>query len=148
MSERGAETMERLWGLFVAGSLAVFFTTVLLSPGIFPRWDEATQIVGGLGLGTALSAILYAVMQTISAAPQISFRIVRVADWPKLRWAIFAGGIYAGVALTTFGFQSYIRSSQCLGYRGCAVSLTKGAVWSAIWPVYWPVYLAGLRVER
>ena len=25
-------------------------------------------------------------------------------------WAIFAAGIYAGVALTTFGFQSYIRS--------------------------------------
>lgn len=58
-------------------------------------------------------------------------------------WAIFAAGIYAGVALTTFGFQSYIRSHQCSGYRACAVSLTKGAVWSAIWPVLWPVYLAG-----
>jgi len=32
-------------------------------------------------------------------------------------WAIFAAGIYVGVALTTFGFQSYIRSHQCSGYR-------------------------------
>ena len=45
----------------------------------------------------------------------------------------------------TFGFQSYIRSHQCSGYRACAVSLTKGAVWSAIWPVLWPVYLAVLE---
>ena len=58
-------------------------------------------------------------------------------------WAIFAAGIYTGVALTTFGFQSYVRSHQCSGYRACAVSLTKGAVWSAIWAVLWPVYLAG-----
>ena len=51
--------------------------------------------------------------------------------------------VYAGAALVTVGFQIYVRSEKCFGYRACAVSLAKGAVWSAIWPVLWPVYLAG-----
>jgi hypothetical protein len=61
------------------------------------------------------------------------------------RWAIFLVGMYAGAALVTFGFQTLVRLEQCTGVAPCAVSLTKGAVWSTIWPAYWPVYAAGKR---
>jgi hypothetical protein len=61
------------------------------------------------------------------------------------RWAIFVIGMYAGAALVTFGFQTYIRLDHCSGYSACAVSLAKGAVWSMIWPASWPVYTAGLQ---
>ena len=51
-----------------------------------------------------------------------------------LRWAM---GIYAGAALLTFGFLTWGRLDQCFGIAACAISLAKGAVWSAVWPIYW-----------
>jgi hypothetical protein len=64
---------------------------------------------------------------------------------PMPRWAVFVAGMYAGAALVTFGFQTYVRLDACSGYGACAVSLAKGAVWSTIWPASWPVYAAGLQ---
>jgi hypothetical protein len=61
------------------------------------------------------------------------------------RWAVFLVGMYAGAAVVTFGFQTYVRLEYCSGYRTCAVSLAKGAVWSTIWPASWLVYTAGLQ---
>jgi hypothetical protein len=61
------------------------------------------------------------------------------------RWAIFLVGAYVIVALVTLGFQTYVRWDACSGYKACAVSFAKGAVWSAIWPASWPVYLAGVK---
>jgi hypothetical protein len=69
------------------------------------------------------------------------------------RWAVFVVGMYAGAAVVTLGFQTYVRLDHCLrreamftsGYAGCAVSLAKGAVWSTIWPTSWLVYTAGLQ---
>jgi hypothetical protein len=58
------------------------------------------------------------------------------------RWVIFVVGMYAGAALVTLGFQTWVRLEQCSGIEPCAVSLAKGAVWSAIWPASWPVYAA------
>jgi hypothetical protein len=52
------------------------------------------------------------------------------------RWAIFIMGMYAGAALLTLGFQTYVRLEQCSGYTACTASAAKGVVWSAIWPVY------------
>ena len=57
---RYAEAMGRLWGSLVTCSVAVLFASVLLAPRIFPRWEEATQIVGGLVLGAVASVVLYA----------------------------------------------------------------------------------------
>jgi hypothetical protein len=59
------------------------------------------------------------------------------------RWAIFVVGMYAGAALLTLGFQTYVRLEQCSGYTACTASVAKGVVWSAIWPASWPVYAAG-----
>jgi hypothetical protein len=61
------------------------------------------------------------------------------------RWAVFLVGMYAGAAVVTFGFQTYVRLEYCSGYRTCVVSLAKGAVWSTIWPASWLVYTAGLQ---
>jgi hypothetical protein len=61
------------------------------------------------------------------------------------RWAIFALGMYAGAALLTLGFQTYVRLEQCSGYRACTISVVKGAVWSTIWPASWPVFVSGLK---
>src|SRR5690349_2978187 len=58
------------------------------------------------------------------------------------RWAILLG-MYAGAALLTLGFQTYVRLDQCSGSRACAISIAKGVVWSTVWPAYWPVYAAG-----
>jgi hypothetical protein len=49
---------------------------------------------------------------------------------PMPRWAIFIVGMYAGAAVVTLGFQTYVRLDHCSGYRACAVSLAKGAMWS------------------
>jgi hypothetical protein len=72
---------------------------------------------------------------------------VRPTKWlgAMPRWAIFLVLIYAIASLVTLGFQTYVRAGVCSGYRACAVSFTKGAVWSAIWPASWPVYVAGLK---
>jgi hypothetical protein len=59
------------------------------------------------------------------------------------RWAIFVVGIYSGAVLLTLGFQTWVRLDECFEIVWCAVSLSKGAVWSTIWPIYWPVYAAG-----
>jgi hypothetical protein len=45
------------------------------------------------------------------------------------RWAVFVVGMYAGAAVVTLGFQTYVRLDHCLrreamftsGYAGCAV---------------------------
>ena len=48
----------------------------------------------------------------------------------------FVLGIYAGVALATLGFQTWMRLDDYFsGPR--PVSLARGAVWSAIWPACW-----------
>jgi hypothetical protein len=60
-------------------------------------------------------------------------------------WAIFLLGMYAGAALVTLGFQTYVRSIECSGSADCGISLLKGAVWSTIWPVSWMVYVAGIK---
>jgi hypothetical protein len=67
-------------------------------------------------------------------------RLGQQARRSRLRWATFAVGIYAGAALLTFGFQTWVRLDQC-GTAPCAFSLAKGAVWSAIWPIYWLFWL-------
>jgi hypothetical protein len=75
---------------------------------------------------------------------------------PLPRWAIFLVGMYAGAAVVTFGFQTYIRLDYCLkrevvftsGYAACAVSLVKGAVWSTIWPASWAVYARWIATVR
>jgi hypothetical protein len=59
------------------------------------------------------------------------------------RWVIFVVGMYTGAGLVTLGFQTWVRLEQCSGIAPCAVSLVKGAAWSAIWPASWPVYVAG-----
>jgi hypothetical protein len=41
--------------------------------------------------------------------------------------------MYAGAALLTLGFQSYVRLDQCSGTMPCTISLARGAVWSTIW---------------
>jgi hypothetical protein len=64
---------------------------------------------------------------------------------PISRRAIFLLGMYAGAALLTLGYQTYIRLDQCFGYPTCAASVAKGVVWSAVWPAYWPVYAAGFK---
>jgi len=61
------------------------------------------------------------------------------------RWLIFIIGMYVGGGLVTLGFQTYVRLDQCSSTEECAISITKGAVWSIIWPASWPVYAAGLR---
>jgi hypothetical protein len=61
------------------------------------------------------------------------------------RQAVFLLGMYAGAALLTLGFQSYVRLEQCSGYTACTVSLAKGIVWSIAWPASWPVYAAGFK---
>jgi hypothetical protein len=48
---------------------------------------------------------------------------------------------YIVMALVTLGFQTYVRSIECYGYRPCALSLSKGVVWSAIWPASWTMYV-------
>jgi hypothetical protein len=127
--------MRRLFGWFVVGSTALLCASVIYSSQIFPDWGQPTQIVGGLVLGTLASVVLYALMRTMPRGVRVN--IVHIADWPKLRSAIFATGMYAGAALATFGSQTYVRLSLCSEYRACAASIAKGAVWSAIWPVLW-----------
>ena len=61
------------------------------------------------------------------------------------RWAIFIVGMYAGAALVTLGFQTYVRLNQCSGFINCKISLAKGAVWSTIWPASWIVVYVGQR---
>jgi hypothetical protein len=51
---------------------------------------------------------------------------------------------YAGVAILTLAFQILVRAQQCTGGSDCAVSFTKGVVWSLIWPAGWIVYLKGI----
>jgi hypothetical protein len=51
--------------------------------------------------------------------------------------------MYAGAALVTLGFQTWVRLEQCSGIGPCATTVAKGIVWSAIWPASWPVYAAG-----
>ena len=46
--------------------------------------------------------------------------------------------------MVTLGFQTWIRLHQCAGVGPCAISLVKGAVWSAIC-TYWPEYFVGYR---
>jgi hypothetical protein len=58
---------------------------------------------------------------------------------------MFLLGVYLGAGVVTFGFQTSVRLQLCAGVGPCAISLGKGAVWSAIWPAYWPVYFAGYR---
>jgi hypothetical protein len=71
---------------------------------------------------------------------------------PKLQgvphWAVFLLGMYAGAALVTLGFQTYVRLDQCSGSTDCTISLAKGAVWSTIWPASWIVYVAGSKRWR
>jgi len=134
--------MGRFGGLFIVGSTALVCATVIFSSPIFPAsWELATQIVAGLVLGTLASIVLYVIME-IARQPTI---VVPIADWPKLRSAIFALGMYAGAALMTGGIVTYDRSHRCSGFSTCAVSLAKGVVWSAIWPIFWPVYLIGMN---
>ena len=136
--------MGRLWGLFVVGSTALVCAAVIFSSHIFPTsWEQATQIVGGLVSGTLASVVLYVIMESIAC--HVRVHVVPIADWPKLRSAIFALGMYAGAALLTLGIVTYDRSHRCSGFRTCAVSLAKGVVWSAIWPIFWPVYVRGLN---
>ena len=67
-------------------------------------------------------------------------------SWKPLpRWAIFLLGVYLGAGVVTLSFQTWVRLHQCTGVGPCAISLGKGAVWSAIWPAAWPVYFAGYR---
>jgi hypothetical protein len=61
------------------------------------------------------------------------------------RWAIFVLGMYAGAALLTLAFQTYVRLEQCFSARACAISVAKGAAWSTVWPASWPVYAAGFK---
>ena len=50
----------------------------------------------------------------------------------------------ACVAFITLLFQIYVRSFECEGLSGCALSFSKAIVWSAILAASWMVYLAGL----
>lgn len=129
--------MGRVWGPFVLGSTALLCASVIYSSQIFPNWEQPTQIVAGLALWIFASIVLYAVMETRQVT------VVHIADWPKMRSTIFALGVYAGAALLTFGFTTYVRLHQCSASPPCAVILAKGAVWSAIWPIFWPRYLRG-----
>jgi hypothetical protein len=61
------------------------------------------------------------------------------------RWVMFVMGTYAGGALLTLGFQTWLRLDQCFGIASCAVSLAKGVLWSTNWPAFWPVYAAGFE---
>ena len=55
----------------------------------------------------------------------------------------FVFGLYVGIACLTLAFQSYIRLSQCAGTAACALSIGKGAIWSAAWPASWAVFAYG-----
>jgi hypothetical protein len=55
------------------------------------------------------------------------------------RWELFLLGMYSGVALVTLGFQTWVRLDEYSETNRLAVSLAKGAVWSAIWPASWLV---------
>jgi hypothetical protein len=50
--------------------------------------------------------------------------------------------LYVGMALATFAFQIWWRSSQC--GADCGLSYAKAVVWSVIWPASWTVFLAGI----
>ena len=52
--------------------------------------------------------------------------------------------IYLAIAALTLVFEIYVRTPQCAGTAGCAVSYGKGAVWSIVWPAGWYVYLKGM----
>ena len=68
-------------------------------------------------------------------------------SWKPLpRWAIFLLGVYLGAGVVTLGFQTSVRLQLCAGVGPCAISLSKGAVWSAIWPASWAAYFAGYRL--
>jgi hypothetical protein len=58
-------------------------------------------------------------------------------------WAILFGLVYAGLAVLTVAFQTYVRLHQCSGGAGCVISMGKAVAWSAVWPAYWPIYAAG-----
>ena len=70
---------------------------------------------------------------------QISYRLAKREDKHMRPWVIFVAGMYAGAALVTLGFQTWVRLSNCYGVWPCMISLAKGVVWSAIWPASWLV---------
>jgi hypothetical protein len=55
----------------------------------------------------------------------------------------FVFGLYVAIVCLTLAFQTYIRLPQCAGTTTCAVSLGKGAIWSAAWPAYWGIFAYG-----
>jgi len=61
------------------------------------------------------------------------------------RTTAFLLGLYVGVGIATFAFQTWVRSFECAGTTACAISFAKGAVWSGIWPASWVVYTAGMK---
>jgi hypothetical protein len=57
------------------------------------------------------------------------------------KWLI---GAYVFAATWTLIFQIYVREPVCRSRAECALSFTKGAIWSLIWPASWVVYIAGM----
>jgi hypothetical protein len=53
----------------------------------------------------------------------------------------FLLGIYLAGAIATLVFQIGVRSQECAGASGCALSYGKAVVWSVAWPASWAVYL-------
>ena len=48
--------------------------------------------------------------------------------------------LYALIGLHALLFHAFIRLQQCSIAGECALSLTKGFVWSLLWPIYWLGY--------
>ena len=53
----------------------------------------------------------------------------------------FLFGVYLAGAIATLVFQVGVRSEECSGPSGCALSFGKAVVWSVIWPASWVAYL-------
>jgi hypothetical protein len=45
--------------------------------------------------------------------------------------------VYVAIGILTLLFQTVVRLRQCAGFGPCALSLTKGVLWSGVWPAYW-----------
>jgi hypothetical protein len=58
--------MGRLKFPFMAGAGAVIALSLILAPRTFPRWNEESQIIGGLIVGILGVVVLYAVMRALS----------------------------------------------------------------------------------